>query len=236
VSLITDRASIKLEFFRLCNTDIADDDMIEHDGTAGDGMYELLENGMKDTQLFLIACGLGELFSATTSALSFTGSDPDKYTAMPEDFLRLNGSREKSALRYGTNTRWGKEIPQTQRFSHFGNFYYIRGFSTSVGIRRLYLVTGAAPPSDLVADYYYRHATLADSTTVDIPEDDRDLIPAFAARRAIAYSWFPGDAAVKQDIKDHLRFVKGQTWQRSRHSRQPKMATVRPVVGDRWIV
>lgn len=223
------------EFYRLCETDATDDDMIEHDNSTLEAAYELLDAGLRDTQLLLIRYGLGGHFQATTAALSFTGSDPDRYATLPADFLRMNGDHRRSALRSAAGVRWGREIMPGQRHDFTGNCWYVRGASGDAGLMRLYVTTGASVPSGTRADYYFRHADLADST-VDIPEDERPLIPAYAAVRATAYPWYAGGDTGKARLEAYLRFLKNQTWHRSRTSRQPKMATVHPVTGDRWIV
>ena len=59
MSLLTDRASILREFFRLVNAGSSDDDMIEHDSTTLEGAYEALDVGQEEAQLYLISIGQG---------------------------------------------------------------------------------------------------------------------------------------------------------------------------------
>tara|TARA_Y100000310_G_scaffold273098_1_gene288387 strand:- start:2325 stop:3041 length:717 start_codon:yes stop_codon:yes gene_type:complete len=237
VSTLTNRALLLDEFFRLVNADITDDDMIEHDPSDGDGAYQLLQAGCWDAQLYLIDCGVGSRWAKTTSALTFTGTDPDKYVALPADFLRLESDHRRSGLRTTAGISWGREIPFRNRFDHFGNCFYMRGneaTSGSEGELRLYVVRGSAPLTGMVADYFYKHATLADATTVDFPEEDRQLIVAFAALRASFQSWFSGGMEGRQLLQQNLDFMKQQAWRRSRFSRQPKMVQPHAMVGDRW--
>jgi hypothetical protein len=235
--VLTNRALLLDEYFRLLNTDIDDDDMIEHDPTAGDGAYIMLQAGVWDAQLYLIDSGVGSRWAKTTSALTFTGTDPDKFVALPADFLRLESDHRRSGLRTTTGISWGREIPFENRFDHYGNYFYIRGNeaeATNEGELRIYAVRGSAPLSGMVADYFYKHATLSDSTTVDFPAEDRQLITAFAALRATFQAWYTGSADEKQSIRDNLDFTKNQAFRRARFSRQPKMYQPHPLVGDRW--
>ena len=85
--------------------------------------------------------------------------------------------------------------------------------------------------SGLVGDYYARHATLADSTTVDFSEEDRDLIVAFAAERATYETWFSGGQVGQQTIARKLDFEKKQAWSRARYTNEPKRTRPRRMVG-----
>lgn len=238
MSVLTNRVLLLNEFFRLVNADASDADLTEHDDSTLEGAYQLLQAGCFDAQLYLIDCGAGSRWAKASSALSFSGSDPDKFAALPADFLRLEATERRTGLRSGTIS-WGRMIPFERRFEFNGNYFYIRGneaASALEGDLRVYVTIGAAVPSGLVADYFYRHATLGDSTTVDFPEEDRQLIPAFAAYRASFQSWFSGGQEEKLAIQTNLDFCKQQAWRRSRFSRQPKEVPVSPLVGERWYV
>lgn len=243
MSQLTDRASALRAFFRLVNADSSDADLIEHDSTTLEGAYHLLQQGVWDAQLYLIGCGAGSRWAKTSSALTFSGSDPDQYTALPSDFLKLDADDEKSGLRSGT-IGWGRQVPFERRFDFRGQFFYIRGNEgeeDSEGGLRLYLCVGASPPSGLVADYYYRHGTLADdsggtSGALDLPLEDRDLAVAFAAVRATAETWFVGGESEMARLDRHLDFLKGQAWRRSSPSRVPTRVPVKTVIGNRWYI
>lgn len=236
---LTDRASLLRAFFRLVNADSTDDDLTEHDDSTLEGAYLLLQGGLDDAQQFLIDQGLEELWLKTSSALSVTGSDPQRYAVLPSDFLRLNGDRSQSALWYGNGLRWGRLINPDMRFRAWGNRYYVRGNEGASGLegqKRVYFTTGAAVPADLVADYIYTLPTLADGTTVDFPVADRALIPAYAAIRATSEDWYVGDQQDEGRLVRHLNALKGQAVRRARHSREPKHIRPSPVLGDRWYI
>ena len=238
MSVLTNRVLLLNEFFRLVNADAFDGDLTAHDDTTLEGAYQLLQAGCYDAQLYLIDCGVGSRWAKTTSALSFSGSDPDRFAALPADFRRLEATDRRTGLRSGTIS-WGQMIPFERRFEFNGNCFYIRGneaLASSEGYLRLYVTTGAAVPSELVADYFYKHATLGDSTTADFPAEDRQLIPAYAAYRASFQTWFPGGQEEKVALQTNLDFCKQQAWRRARYSRQPKTVPVAPLVGDRWFV
>lgn len=238
MGVLTDRASLLDEFFRLVNADTSDDDLIEHDTTTGDSYYHLLQAGVYDAQDYLIRCGIGERWAKTSSALSFSGSFPDKYAALPTDFLMLDADDNRSGLRNG-KISWGRLIDFKDRFRYTGNLFYLRGNEAASGLEgqlRVYVADGAAVPSSLVADYFYRHATLADSTTVDFPAEDRQLIVAYAARRATWQSWFPGGMEEKDAINNNLRHCEEQARGRARVSRRPVRVPVRAIHGERWYV
>lgn len=235
MSVLTDRVSLLDEFFRLVDADASDDDLIEHDTSTGDSYYQLLQAGAYDAQDYIIGIGGSSLWAKTSSALTFTGSFPDRYVAMPSDFLRLdaNAKQRRSGLRVG-KIGWGTPIGYEDRFRVRGNVFWFQG-DASAGVR-LYVGDGSAPPTGLVADYIARIGTLADGTTVDFPAEDRQLIPAFAAVRASKQRWFPGGLEEKQALLENLEFCKDQAFQRSRLTRAPLEVGVRPMFGDRWIV
>ena len=235
MSVLTDRASLLREFHRLTNTDATDDDMIEHDSSTLEGAYQLLQSGLEDAQLYLMDQGLGDVWAKTTSTLSFTGTDPDKHVDLPADFLRLDGDQWNSALVKANGTRWGQEINLSGTNRRRGKYYYIKGYDGSTGLLRIYVTRDSGVPSGLTANYFYRLPALADSTTVDFPQDDRPLITAFAAVRASFQAWYSGGIEGIQRLDRNLMFHKAQAVRRSRHSRQPKQATPYPMTGDHWI-
>lgn len=237
MATITNRVLLLNEYFRLVDADATDGDMIEHDDTTLEGAYQMLQAGMWDAQQYLIDSGVGSRWAKTTSALTFSGSDPAKYVALPSDFLRLDSDHNRSGLRYSTGISWGREVPFSMRFRYTGNGFYIRGNEAESGKEgqlRLYLTRSAAPPVGLVGDYFYKHATLSDSTTLDFPEEDRGLVSAFAAQMASFQVWFSGGQERKKDIADNLAYHKQQAWRRSRYTRQPKMVAPHALIGDHW--
>ena len=240
MAYLTDRASLKRALYRLVNADDADDDLIEHDDSTLEGVYLSLQQGAEAAQLYLVDAGVGDTWLTTTSsALSFTGSDPNRYYDLPDGagadaaFLRIYGDQDLTGLRRSDGERWGRLISAEIRWRTRGNYYYTRG-SASEGKARLYLSRGAAPPSDLFLDYIYRLPALADSTTVDFPEPDRPLIVAFAAVHAMEESWLPGGPEMESKLMRNLDRRKHDAWRRARRSRQPKQAQPAVMVGDHW--
>ena len=232
---LTDRDSLKRALYRLVNTDDLDDAMLEHDATSLDGIYMALQEGVDDAQQYLVDSGLGDYWLTTSATLSFTGSDPDRYVALPatdtasadKRFWRLYGDHKWSALRKANGERWGLEIPAHSRWKIRGNCYYLRN-------ERLYLARGASPPSDVVMDYLYRLPDLADSTTVDFPEADRPLIVAYAAIHVMENDWIAGGPDMESKLMRNLDRRKQAAYRRARRSLQPKMTTPNDMVGDHW--
>jgi hypothetical protein len=232
---LTDRDSLKRALYRLVNTDDSDDAMLEHDTAALDGVYMALQEGVDDAQLYLIDSGLGDYWVTESAAISFTGSDPNRYWSLPSTdtsgsdkrFFRMYGDHGASALRRPTGTRWGMEIPAAMRFERSGNYFYLRN-------ERLYVTRHAAPPADMVMDYLYRLPDLEDDTTVDFPEADRPMIVAFAAIHAMENDWIAGGREMEQKLLRNLESRKLQAYRRSRRSLQPKMTTPSPMMGDHW--
>jgi hypothetical protein len=232
---LTDRDSIKRALYRLVNTDDLDDAMLEHDATSLDGVYMALQEGVDDAQQYLVDSGLSDYWLTTSATLSFTGSDPDRYVALPatdtdsadKRFWRLYGDHKWSALRKANGERWGLEVPAHSRWKIRGNCYYLRN-------ERLYLARSASPPSDVVMDYLYRLPDLVDSTTVDFPESDRPLIVAYAAIHAMENDWIAGGADMESKLMRNLERRKQAAYRRARRSLQPKMTTPNDMIGDHW--
>ncbi len=235
---LTDRASILREFYRLTGTSGSDRAATAHDSGTLEGIYNLLQHGAWDAQLYLIQVGEAALWLTTTSgAFAWSGADSThggRYTNLPSDFLRAAGSERESPLREPGGRRWGQLIDFEDRFSVWGNrFWFQEG--------QLWVARGASPPSDLVLDYHERLATLADSAagppvvdnTVDFPIVHRPLIPAFAAERAAYQSWFPLDEAGKASVIANLRGLKRKARAQARRATQPRKMR-RPAGVGRW--
>lgn len=224
MSTLTDRASILREFFRLVNADSTDEDMTEHDSSTLEGAYEALDVGLRHAQQFLISVGQGETWLKTGAALTISGTDPDRYSSLPSDFLALDSDPDqgRSGLVYsGTGQGWGCEVHPSIRRSVWGNYYWIEWSAPNQEARVRY-ARGAAVPSTLLPHYYYRLATLADSTTVEMRPDDRPLIPAFAADYAKEQSWFSGGDEQRAAIQRNLRTLRQASFQRGRLTRRAR--------------
>lgn len=409
MSLLTDRASILREFFRLVNADSNDADLTEHDATDLEGAYEALDVGLRRAQLYLISIGQGSRWLKTSPTLTFQGSDPRKFAVLPWDFLRLDSDPEQgySGVRYTNGVNWGSEIDPAERHRAWGRRFYLseieglaatraidavdnlgassrwaltsmsvtenattapngadvaaelveaavssghqmqqsfrevppentwwrvgarlkantrsyafitlqgldgaeigscmfdlsdgvivsedaaleaayisdagEGFydcsvlgnvgegSTGAAIRislsddgtnetyagdgsssiyawrpyavpagawGLYLARSAAAPSNLVCDYYRRVGQMEDGFAVEFLEDDRNLIPAFAAEHAMKQAWFTGGAEEKQAILANLSSCQSEAYKRGRPSRRARRTQSSPTQG-RWII
>lgn len=231
-AFLTDRASLKRELFRVMNTDAADGASTEHDDAAVvlEGLYMLLQQGAEDAQEWLIGAGLGSLWLSTSAVLTWTQeTDGQYYTALPADFLRLYGDQETSGLRDAAGIRWGQEIPPEMQWrATYVDCYFISN-------QRLYLVQGASPKSDLVMDYYRRIGTLADGSTVDLPEQDRALIVAFAALHAREQAWYTGGPEGDAKLERNLRSRKQMAWRRGRRSRTTRQVQA-GMTSDHWFI
>lgn len=235
MSLLTDRASILREFFRLVNADSSDEDMTEHDSGTLEGAYEALDVGKNRAQLYLIAIGQGETWLKQGSALTVTGSDPNRYSSLPSDFLTLDSNPDegRSGLVYSTGIGWGCEIQPRDRGKVWGNYYWVEWSASSQEARVRY-ARGAAVPSGILPNYYYRLGTLADSTTVEMRNDDRSLIPAYAADYAKEQAWFPGGDEQRASISRNLRTAQEEARRRGRLTGRARKVQNQPARGQ-WI-
>ncbi len=227
---LTDRASLLRELANLIDADLNDDAATEYDSTAGEQLYLLLNRGAKNAQDFLIRAGYGEYWLTTSAALTWTGTDATtagRYSDLPSNFRRAYGDRHESPLRQADGTQWGREIHPRDRLRYAGDFYYFTG-------NRIWVTRQAALPDPLYLDYLKKVDTLADSTDADFPEDDRELIPAFAAVEASRKSWFNGGLEEKQALMKHLRALKHEVYSRLRPSRQPRSPRHAPAIGTRY--
>ena len=235
MSLLTDRASALREFFRLVNADSSDGDLTEHDSSTLEGAYEKLAQGLEEAQLFLIQIGRGGQWRAQSSALTWAGTEPRRYAALPSDFLRLDSDPEQriSGLRDSSGRSWGSEIDEKDRDRAGANRYYVVDDATDG--YRVYVTKGSAPPSNLLAEYYTVADALADSTDMDVPADARPLVPAFATELAKDESWVTGGDAEKGAVTKNLAAQKRRAFKRGRLTRRSrKVQTAAPV--GRYIV
>jgi hypothetical protein len=227
---LTDRASLKRALYRLLDTDDDDDDMIEHDHASQtlEGIHLLLQQGAESAQLYMIDKGFEEFWLTSSSAISLTGSDPDRYVTLPTDMIRLYGDDQNSALRSSTGARWGTLIDSKDRYRCRGsNAYYLRN-------ERLYVTTGASLPSGTLIDYIYHIPILADDSDVDFPDNDRPLIVAFAAVHAMQENWLPGGQEMEAKLERNLLRRKNESYRRARRSQKPKTVDAGRMIGDHW--
>lgn len=224
---LTDRASLLREFYRITGTSGSDRAAVVHDSGTLEGLYNFLQHGAWDAQLYLIQIGeAARWLTTSTLTSSWTDGTVGYYTALPADFLRLAGDEQQGALHYPNGRRWGKLIEFRDRLSAGVNCYWIQE-------ENLWKSIGSGPPTDLKISYHERLATLADSTTVDFPIEHRPLIPAFAAERALYQAWFPLDDNGKATVMANLKSLKRKARSQSRRTMQPRTIR-RPATVGRW--
>ena len=175
-------------------------------------------------------CGLSDRWvSQATAITSWSGTesnDGGRYKALESDFFRLAGDDMTSALRKIDGTRWGNLVDFRDRFRVRGNRYWLQ--STNLWIAR-----GANPPASLIYDYHHRLPTLS-SGTVDFPSEDRPLIVAYAAERAMEDSWLPGGQEMEAKIRNKVRTCEQRAFRRSRRSRTQRKLRPKPTLGTHY--
>lgn len=232
---LTDRASCLRALLRLVNAEDGDDDATEHDLEANEVFYRALQQGAEDAQTFMLDVGRGDWWLTTSSAISWTGSDPDRYWALPEDFLRAAGDFDASPFRASDGSKlWGRQVAVLERFRCTGDAWYFR--SGDDGEPRVYLARKANPLSDMVMDYYRTVGELEDDVDVDFPELDRILIPAYAAAIAMEESWFPGGDEQRAAIARNKKRSEDAAWRRARRTQQPRMIKSSVGMGEHWML
>ena len=231
--VLTNQASFQRAFYRLTDTDSTDEALIEQD-TSGDleAVNQFLQHGVNDAQEYLMRAGLSSRWiSQATAITSWSGADSTdggRYKALETDFFRLAGDAEPgfSALREIDGNQWGRLINARDRFRVNGDRYYLLN-------EQLWLCRNANPPASVIYDYHHRIATL-DSSTIDFPVDDRELIVAYAGKRAMADSWLPGGQEMEAKIEAKLRFCEQQAWKRSRRDRRQRRLRPQRTVGTHY--
>ena len=230
MSVLTDLASMQRAFYRRTDTESGDDALIEHDDTTLEAVNQFLQYGLNDAQDYLMDCGLSDRWvSVATAITSWSGSDTEdggRFKDLESDFFRFAGDDKTSALREIDGTRWGVLVDARDRFRVRGNKYYLLN-------EQLWLARAASPPTSLIYDYHARIATLS-SSTVDFPSEDRPLIVAYAAERAMNDSWLPGDKEMEMKIANNVRACKASAFRRTRRSRKQRRLRPTPILGTHW--
>ena len=175
-------------------------------------------------------CGLSDRWvSQATAITSWSGTEANnggRYKALESDFFRLSGDDVTSALRQIDGTRWGHLVDFRDRFRVRGNRYWLQGTN-------LWIARGASPPASLIYDYHHRLATLS-SATVDFPSEDRPLIVAFAAERAMQDSWLPGGDEMLMKIQANRQACERRAFRRTRRSRTMRKLRPKPTIGTHY--
>ena len=230
MAVLTNLASLQRAFYRITDTASDDDSLIEHDDSSLEAVNQFLQYGLNDAQDYLMDCGRSERgVSQATAITSWSGTESDdggRYKALESDFFRLAGDDMTSALRKIDGTRWGSLVDFRDRFRVRGNRYWLQGTN-------LWSARGANPPASLIYDYHHRLPTLS-SATVDFPSEDRPLIVAYAAERAMEDSWLPGGQEMEAKIRNKVRTCEQRAFRRSRRSRTPRKLRPKPTLGTHY--
>lgn len=244
---LANREEIRRELYRLCGLSESDSSLDEHSDTEGDTANYLIQQALWESQAWYILHANPNRWVTQTSTLSFSGSDSadgGKYSNLPDNFHRLYGSGEHSALRRPDGTRWGREVEPEFRFIKGAVYYVTDDVTGADGTARLWLGREADPPTDLIADYYFRHPVLLDSTetagagqtlTVNFPVMDRILIPTIASRLAADLALFPATTEQRAMIARREVTLKRDIAARARFSREPRKVREPPTMGRHWM-
>jgi hypothetical protein len=230
---LANRVEIKNAIYQLTGFSGSDGALSEHETNTGDALNRFVYQAMRDAQSWYLSSVNPNYWKKQSATLTFTdvqSTEGRYYSALPSDFLRLFGDEENSALRRPTGRRWGRLIDADRRNIRGSNYYWIENDQVSVA-------RGATIPSDLVMDYTYLIPELtADGTAVDFPQDDRVLIPAFAAVDISSWPMFPGDNELRQRLKDYLTDTQRQIYVRGRRTKEPRKVKHNPTFGQRWFI
>ena len=225
---LTDRASLLRAVYRLMDTDLEAGDMTEHDptGTPLEGILLQLQQGAEDAQEYMVSAG-SSWWLKTSGALNLTPQNDGRLAVdLPDDFRRLYGDGDRSALHDVNGIRWGVEIEPDLQWDGTRNGYFVQG-------KQLRLVRDASPPAGLQMDYIRRIPAIVNDTDVDFPEEDRTLIVAFTALHAREESWYTGGPIGDRKIERNLGAKKSQAWRRARRTSKPRRAKT-PRVAPHW--
>lgn len=227
---LDNRAELRLAVYRLAQLGSSDGALTEHQTATNDVIHQAIFQAMRDAQSWYLSSVNPDYWQKTSSTLSWSGTEAanaGRYSALPTDFLRLYGDKENPALRRPSGRRWGTLIDPPDRTIR-GAFYWIWN-------DRLWIARGASPYSDLVMDYTYDIPELTDDTTApDFPEEDRILIPAYAAVDLADHGFFPGSMEMKAGLNAYLLRKKREVYVRGRRTKEPRRMKSSKVVGSRW--
>ncbi len=120
-------AELKRRFYRLVNTASDDAGMTEWDPAGSDEtLNQLLNEGLYEAFEYLVDQGSRDWWlTNTTVGNDVRGTGADRYMRLPDNFYRLAGDRENSALYINNNTQWGQLISREDRLRVFGNRYWL---------------------------------------------------------------------------------------------------------------
>lgn len=243
-----DRQGLKRELYRLTNWSDSDELVTENDASSLENVWQLLEQGALDAQLWLLTHARPNRWLATTAALTVQGADSDpggRYidldAAAPE-FLRLAGSRHRSALYVPSGSPhvspdWGTEVEREDGRGLWGDYYWLEGADdggSAVEIR-IRLARQASVPTGLVADYYRRIAWPdSDGVDVDFPRDDWRMIVGEAASTASAQVAFDYEDRQRAVIEKYLAEARTKAKRRARLTQSARRIRRSRLIGTHW--
>jgi hypothetical protein len=237
--MLTDQSSVRRAVYRLTNLSDDDSAMIEHDQSSLEGINLAVEDGLRDSQEWLLRAHYPDHWLVVGTPVTVQGSDTDaagRYVELEDDFLRLFGDENASAFyvptRAGlaTNRFWGRQLNGPREGRQFrGDGYWVEG-------DRIRLTRSARPLNGLVYDYIRQTTPPADGTPIDFPDYERSLVAAFAAVHAMENNFLPAGPEMETKIDRNLTRRKSQAWKRARRTTGPRK--IRPPVPSsaRWFL
>lgn len=231
VAVIEDLADLRRSFSRLLGISV-DDDFSAYDSEEQETIHHYLQQGLWNAQYWLLTHTpyRGWLTSASLT-LSSEDARGERTADLPSDFLRLDGTRRRSGLRYADGTRWGVLVGPEDFRKAWGNYYTIENDQIVVS-------KGATITGTLEIDYHFYHPELTEAgVTLNFPKLDRHLIPAEAAVLAMNDGWVPFESDSEREAivtaLAHRRQVAGS---RARRDKQPAMVRIPGSSwGPRWL-
>lgn len=218
--------------YRLLGVTSSDDALTEQGEATDEVGYTYLTRGCRTAQRWMLDKGYSG-WRKRSSAITWSGteaSDGGRYTALPDDFLRLYGDRRRrSALVSADGTQWGTEVDPTQD-ERRGDGYYLKN-------QQLWILRSASPPTTVYIDYHYTHPAWSSSLVdadIDFPMDVRPLIVAEAASAAMDESWLPGGPEMEAKIERALYRAQREALSVARQSKAPREFKRPHRMGDRW--
>ena len=216
--------TIRDAFYRLVGTVPADTALSELSEGENDVAYLYLTQGCRDAQDYMLDQKyLG--WRKRSDALTWTGTDATtggRYSSLPSDYLRADGSRERSALVLVGGNRWGHQVEQEDDIIK-GNYFYFIG-------DQLWLARGASPPT-VYLKFHYMHPEWTADVTIDFPLKARSLVVAYAADLASNENWFTGDAEEKTAIRKAVLQAENNARKYARQTKQGRQWRKQRVLG-----
>lgn len=226
--------SWKRELWRLLNTSASDEALTEHDDAdiELEAVLVACQHGLDAAQEWLLANGLAGWWVTRSSALTWLGADATggQYTTLPDDFRRLAGDHNRSAMVNSDGIPWGQLVEWEDRHKAGRGYFFRDG--------KLYLLRRANPPSDLYLEYVRRLTIPSDDTTTftEFPRWALPLIPAYAAEYLMDEAFLAGGQELEAKVARRLARLQQKTINQLRLHQGPRRMRSDPVLGNRyWI-